>query len=254
MLTIDRRRCRFGCTYCFSDFSQYEQIPSLADVEATPTMLDGIDIVYPACDVDLFARRDANNVLLRCEALGRSISLSTKAELAAAVLDGIEETSARMQRHGQVLKVGVSMSTKSRVSDIEPGTADYEVRLSNLASLAERGVPRALILRPLLQEIDFFEYESMILDCSPYVDAVVFGGEWLEAGGAALDERSGVTWQEVAWLRDRPSWPHREDEKLETRLAECASSLGLRVFDSDLLLMQALLDDVVQPPGIEPVT
>lgn len=226
----------------------------MEDVEADPTMLDGYEIVYPACDVDLFARADAANVLRRCERLGRSISISTKARLDAQIIDVIVCTNEALGRRGHVLKIGISMSTKHRVEEIEPGTADYESRVANLSSLAAANVPRALILRPLLQDVDFFEYQSMLDDCAPYVDAVLFGGEWLDGEGASQDERSGVTWQEVTWLHDRPLWPHREDKKLQNRLAEYATGIGLRAFGSDLDLMVSLLDTVVRPPGIEPVT
>ena len=89
LLTLPEARCPFGCQYCFAEFSQYERPISFTDIEHSPELLEGIDVVYPACDVDLFATNKPLEILRRAAALGPSISVSTKAALSDQLVVGL---------------------------------------------------------------------------------------------------------------------------------------------------------------------
>src|SRR5580704_15745307 len=110
LLTIDSQRCPFRCSYCFSRFSQFPGVASLETVEKTPELLRGIDVLYPACDVDLFARKDAVSVLERIAMLGCSISVSTKASLSETVVNQILRIHRQLHSVGSVLKTSISFS------------------------------------------------------------------------------------------------------------------------------------------------
>jgi DNA repair photolyase len=77
LLTIDQTPCPFGCTYCFAAFHGYERPKTMREVCENPSLLDSVDVVYPACDVDLFARSDALKILSQAIRWKRSISIST---------------------------------------------------------------------------------------------------------------------------------------------------------------------------------
>ena len=70
MLNSDARKCPFGCTYCFADFSQYRGPPTLENVESNPSLLRGVELIYPACDTDLFGVTGALAILERAGRLG----------------------------------------------------------------------------------------------------------------------------------------------------------------------------------------
>jgi hypothetical protein len=76
-LTIDERTCPFRCVYCFAQFSGYDRVPSLHEAESGLVDFDQFDIIYPACDVDLFATSAPVDYLWRIAEHRKSISVST---------------------------------------------------------------------------------------------------------------------------------------------------------------------------------
>lgn len=238
MLTVDDRRCRFGCQYCFAGHSQYEGVPSIADAERDPQMAKAAEVVYPACDVDLFARRDWNEVLTRCLKFERSISVSTKAPVTREMALPLARIASQLRRQGLVLKVGVSVSTKRRIANLEPRTSDYRARIAGLDLLRQHEIETALILRPLLEEVADGEYLEVLDDAAPVVDRVLLGGEWLDADGhRGTGETSSGS---VSWLSGAPVWPSRPQEDRIQSMARAAEARGLQAFTSDLQLMRSL--------------
>ncbi|MEX2197075.1 MAG: radical SAM protein [Thermoleophilaceae bacterium] len=249
MLTIDSQPCPFGCRYCFARFSQYEGGVTLSTVEASPDLLTDIDVIYPACDVDLFVRKDAVGVLTRVARLGASISVSTKARLRPDVLGDLACLSKELASRGQVLKVGVSLTTKHRVREIEPRTPTYETRIAGLTALSSAGIPSALVLRPLLADIPDAEYEEIVSEASGATSSVLVGEEYLDSDKSQrrhliAEPASGsrTKAREVRWLRERPVWPVRETAERVDRLRRFALRAGMRVFESDIDLMTDLIE------------
>lgn len=242
LFAIDKRRCPFGCTYCFAGFGTYGESIVLADVEADPSRLDGIDVVYPACDSDLFARSDYDSVLNRTAALGRSVSISTKAPIRSQHLDALAAATARLRGRG-IIKVGVSISTKSRIAELEPRSGDYASRLRSLQLLRVAGVANCLVLRPLLAEVGFEEYEEILLDSVGLTDCVLLGDEWLDDPAREPNgtQPAEIRLERVNWLPGQPLWPKRVDLELHRSVAEVAKRLGFRTFESDLDVMADLL-------------
>jgi len=248
MLSIDAEPCPFRCSYCFADFADYTRRPTLDDAIFCPDMLNAIEVVYPACDVDLFVRADAAAILERTVTLGRSISVSTKACLSARHLRALVKAKAALSLVGHTIKVGVSVSTKYSVALIEPGTPSYESRLRSLRALGLAGVPTALVLRPLLAEISDREYEEILKDCANLSDTVLFGDEWVDEVSerrnvAGADGAPETALERPRWLAEAPLWRKRTIPGRAEHLAACAGALGYRAYHSDLPLMEHLIGE-----------
>lgn len=257
LLTVGGKRCSFGCTYCFADFSQYESPPTLDEAVAGQLDLEGVDVVYPACDVDIFAMRKRwAEVLTSSAALGRSLSISTKAVLTG---DQIEEISRLAEIHratGLVLKVSVSASTMHSCDEIEPRAANWEARLNVLRRLAIAGVTSCIVLKPVLPEIPTAEYEEMLNQAAAVTSAVVLGDEYVDDDHrmrrpSQADTSGSLSSRRVRWLNGSPQWLVRECGDRLRYLAEYASSVGLAAHFSDLDFMESAMRDSRQPAELE---
>lgn len=245
MLTIDERRCPFGCTYCFRDFTQYSLPPTLSEIEADPSLLDGIDVVYPACDVDLFARPDAFAILERTLAFERVVSISTKAGLSSKAVARISKMNDRLRDVGALLKVGISITTKYETHRLEPKAPGYESRLRTLRALREAAVPTALILRPILLDVPADEHAEIIKEAGVIAGAVLVGDEWVDASTRARRSVPAGAFEDlrhVNWIADMPLWPVRPAAERSQELSRLARSLTLEWFESDLDLIRWLLE------------
>jgi hypothetical protein len=249
MLTVGRKRCPFRCSYCFADFSQYERPVTLDDVESDRRLLAAVDVVYPACDVDLFALARWRDHLQRTARLGTSISISTKAQLDRGAVAVIAAVARELAARGQVLKVAISVSTRSRAAEYEPRAPSYQDRMATLRRLADGGVPTALVLRPLLAEIPAHEYATIVRDTPRGIRYVLTGPEHLDADpgharraiGTGLGApRSGP----VAWARDSPTWLRRDAGAQEAAVNLAAAGRDMRVFQNDMALMSRLRADL----------
>ena len=233
-------QCPFGCAYCFADFTQYQPPPTLGEVAAEVPLPVSVTALYPGCDADLFASSRWEAELLRCWSLRRSISVATKASLSRRQLAAVSRLAAEMRGEGAVLKIAVSISTKRRVPEIEPGASTYEQRLETLRRLGHAGLVTSALLRPLLADVCTEEYEEILRDVAPVTHYVVFGDEYLDAdpkrrrGSLQVDE----TARSAAWLEGSPSWPISCVVGRIPRLHRYARALDLNSFDSDLDLME----------------
>lgn len=246
MLAIDGEPCRFGCTYCFAQFAQYEQPRTLAELERDPELAREVDVIYPACDTDLFARADFEEILEQVVRFGRSISISTKAAIGRRAVAALQKSSSELQRSGAIIKVGISISTKHRVAEIEPRTPGYTARVRSLARLQAAGIANSLVFRPLLADVSDREYEEILRDCDGLTERVLLGDEWLDAGdrfriARGADANPVISIRNVNWARSNPDWAQRHIPGRAESLQQYAEALGYRVFDSDALLMEDVI-------------
>lgn len=239
MLTIDSRRCPFGCVYCFDRFEQYEGVPTMATVEETPTMLADVDVVYPACDVDMFARKDFAAVLSRCLAFDRHVSISTKAAITTSMAAQIGEVAEALRAQGRILKVGVSLSTRDSIDRLEPRTSGYAERLTSLSKLREHDVPTSLNLKPILAEVHDSEYLLVLEECAALTNRLLIGEEWLDDRVVREEDRSHVR-AVVDWLPGARPWPLALSPHRRSRLVAASAELGYIAYESDLTLMKDL--------------
>lgn len=246
LMSIDDQVCPFGCTYCFAQFEQYVPPATLADAEADPGRCANVDVLYPACDSDLFARKDFGDILHRVGVFGKSVSVSTKAQIGNRAIYALRALQQTLAPSGAVVKVGISISTKYSGPRVEPSTPGYDARLRSLARLREENIPSALVLRPLLAEIPDQEYEEILSDCSGLTNRVLVGDEWLDQSMRSPRARiaasiSTVSKAPVDWIPTRPEWSRRSMPGRVENLRQVSSRLGLELFESDLDIMNDVL-------------
>ncbi len=232
ILLSSTKKCPFGCKYCFARFSQYRPELTLEELERDRQKAIGVELLYPACDDDLFARKDAIAILKRTASFGCSISVSTKAELRDGVVAELKTLAEQMAASGLILKVGISFSTRAFILEIEPGTAKYEGRLKNIGMLSKNGITVSLNLKPLLQGQSSKEYVEILEDAAKWTDLLLLGDEYVD-----IHDASGLGTREVSWLEGHPQWPFRDDPPLLAEVKKCGADLGYNIFDSDLSLM-----------------
>ncbi len=242
LLTVAGTKCPFGCSYCFALFKDYAAPAALEVAENTPELLRNIDVLYPACDVDLFALPDALAILWRTARLGRSVSVSTKARLSRRVLRELPSIVGFLRERNCILKIGVSFSTKHRIPEIEPGTAAYNVRIENLRRLRDAGVSSAVVLKPILAELPVDEYVELVEDTSALCGVYLLGDRYLDpsvsdaAGATTVERRLRV----VGWVQGRPTWPVEVATAHLSAIKRAIENKGLQFFESDLDLMKNL--------------
>jgi DNA repair photolyase len=244
LLTIEGRKCPFRCRYCFANFKQYKSPPSLTDLEANPeSLLEGIDFIYPACDVDLFALRNPLEILTSVAGYGRSISVSTKAKLSEKIVSSLAKLNERMLATGCFLKVSVSFSSKFSLRKIEPRTTSFKSRLNNLDMLTACSVPNSAIIKPVLPEIQTSEYFSLVDSLVPVTHNIVLGELYLDSANYRMEKLGHpVDFKEVQWANQFPVWPViRSFEKLN-QISSYVESLGITCYNSDLEFMSKLQD------------
>lgn len=246
MLAIDGQPCRFGCTYCFAQFSQYEPPMTLNDVLRKPELVHPFDVIYPACDTDLFARNDFEYILEKIVEFGKSISISTKANINNRAIKALISAASELRKVGAVVKVGISISTKHRIPEIEPRTPGYRSRIRSLSRLNQEGIISSLVLRPLLADISNREYEEILRDCHGSTKHVLIGDEWLDASdhfraARGADANFVISVGTVNWARNNPTWRQRSIPGRRRILEDYGRPLGYRFFDSDLALMEDII-------------
>jgi hypothetical protein len=234
LLTLAGRHCPFGCSYCFAAFRAYSRPVTFESVERDRSQLEGIDVIYPACDVDLFAYSDAIEILERAALLGCSISVSTKAALTEERVERIASIATRMRAQGHVLKIGSSFSTKRGIHDTEPRTATYDSRMLTLQLLNQYRVTTSIVLKPVRVEIPAREYCEIVRDAERFTRLVLIGEEYLDPDASTnLIAETRI----VGWASGQPTWPVKGAADHLRGIADYARSLGLECFFSDLELM-----------------
>ena len=146
------------------------------------------------------------NILRRAAALGRSISVSTKAALSNQLVTELAEVARGVERCERVLKIGVSISTKYNCKTLEPRAADYSARVEDLRLLRCASIPTCLVLKPILSDVPAEEYCEIISDVAGVTDCILIGDEYLDISSPRIS--LGTAFQRpVAWAVNKPTWP-----------------------------------------------
>lgn len=238
LFTIDQKPCPFGCKYCFASFVSYRRPPTLAEVRSDSRLLEGVDVIYPACDVDLFARCDALQILSQAADLNRSISISTKASLSGTTIAELAEVNETMRERHCLLKISVSLPARDHIPLLEPRTASYEDRLDALKALATAGILTSVNLKPLMLDVPTDEYVQILTDVAPFVKHVLLGDEYLDpTAPRQMRSMHQVVYRTVSWAEGDPSWPAIPAEQHRRALYAKAGAIGLRCWESDIEFM-----------------
>jgi len=228
-------RCKNGCIYCFSDWSEGQYFGELSAVQA-----GDVSVVYPICDSEVLYQTQDFFARL-CDYAEKAahpvvFSISTKCPWTTRQLDRIE---AFNRTYPSVIKLAVSFSALEHLPQTEPRALSFEGRLALLAELTKRGIPTNILLKPLLPFIGEDEYRRLIFRCAPLCRRFVVGDLYVSPGTPFFEEYiSGrypllskySTWmqKEVVYVR------HPDYEKILSAVGEA----GGQVWESDLSMIR----------------
>lgn len=249
MLTAPGPPCPFRCSYCFANFSDYATPDSIESLRQRLDTLPLDSIIYPACDVDLFARRDAVDLLGDILSWRRHISVSTKARLSRRTLVSLKEMAEQARQQHTVLKIGVSIAATTSLRRIEPNAPAFTERLRTLRCLVEAGVETALLLRPLLVDVPFSEIDELLRTCRELTNRVLIGEEYVDPEearslmpGAASD--TVIRHQTPSWAPAQVHWRQRTSPTRLQRATDVALNLDYSVCGNDQELIGLIIGTV----------
>lgn len=145
------KQCPLGCKYCFAKWDNYpKQLSCNNELNFNKT----VNIVYPCCDGEFFLDENwfsflegiINKVKKRT-----IISISTKLIITEDIIKKIADLNKRLldKRLG-FIKIAISISNRSKIQEIEPGTSTFEDRLNSLKLLSKYNIQRSVTLKPIL--------------------------------------------------------------------------------------------------------
>lgn len=241
--------CNAGCKYCFTKWDDMysEQLPfgmeRLCSKEA---------IVYPCCDGEFF---DQENYITIAESMMNEMdkiyfSISTKSPVTDQMLFEITKLNKLLLSESKgFVKFSISISNKTRIEEIEPGTIPYPDRLKTARRIVDADIPCSLTLKPILPFITNDEYFEVIDDFSPVIKRILIGGLYVCPNTKFYKEyiegKFDSEKREVMWLENRPIWDYVYDAQKVESIRKYASQLGLQMFDSDIEVMKSFINDGV---------
>ncbi len=230
--------CSADCKYCFAKWDDYAR-------QATIDVWQGElleQIIYPCCDSDINDNWEAIHKLWRiAERCAKvCVSISTKRTIEEDYLIQYSELNRYLKQNKKgFVKISVSVTTKHKVAEIEPGTDHFETRRMFFEELQHKGFQTSLILKPILPFISIDEYKEIISDFST-CDYFLIGNLYVNANSAFYKTYiqnqydADVREKDVAWLDLHPRWKYvLQNEKL-FEIERYIKTCGKEVFYKDV--------------------
>ena len=229
--------CQAGCKYCFASWKDiYDGQPSIQ----TASLDNESTLLYPCCDGELFDQTDIINCIKKLSSRSKKIyvSISTKRRLTVEEIDYLVALDKYLKENNQgFLKFSISVTTKSRIGEIEPRSASYEERLLVVEQLKNAGILTSLNIKPILPFISEQEYFEILKDFSKYTNHIMLGGLYVNPSSSFYQRyikgKFDCTKRKVRWLDNHPEWYYVEDKLKTQKITEYAIELGMQVYQSD---------------------
>lgn len=228
-------RCKNGCIYCFSDWSEGQYFGELSAAQA-----GDVSVVYPICDSEVLYQTEDFFARL-CDYAERAahpvvFSISTKCPWTAEQLNRI---AAFNRNYASVIKLAVSFSAMEHLPETEPHALPLEGRLALLSELNARGIPTNILLKPLLPFIDAAEYRRLIFRCAEICRRFVAGDLYVSPGTPFFDTYIGGRYPLLkkysTWMQKEVTYVRHPD--YESILAAVGEAGG-QVWESDLAMIR----------------
>lgn len=235
-------KCSGGCKYCFASWgSQAPKFP-LVDAEFAIHRAQK-HVIYPCCDSD-FVEHTALFASLEtlAEQSNIIVSISTKQLLSDETLSFLKHIHEKLEEKAGFLKLSVSITTKSMIEEIEPGTASYQDRIKMLERIVTMKIPSAVTLKPVLPFIPITEYQT-IIDDTTFVGKYLTGSLYVHPDTDFfkhyIENKHAVGTKAVNWISGECKWMSvLQDERIE-EIRRYIKSKGLEEFSSDIALLEA---------------
>lgn len=237
--------CSGGCQYCFAKWDDiYTKQPLLSTVRINENIFS---VLYPCCDGEFFEQDNCFSELKKilCNRSCVCVDISTKRHLKTDEISELIELDRWLKEHKKgFVKFSISISTKSRITELEPNTMNYEERISLANSLKQTNILTTLTIKPVLPFISSDEYCEIVKDFSELISYITIGGLYLNLSSAFykkyIENKYPCIKRRVSWLDSKPEWFYIEDTEKIIKIKKFASVLGIHVFDSDEELIQSI--------------
>lgn len=205
-------------------------------------------VIYPCCDGNFF---DQNELFESVKEVAKSmdkvyVSISTKSSINDEKMAKLTQLNQELLSEDKgFVKLGISLSNISMISEIEPGTISYAERLSLAKQIKETSILLAVTIKPILPFISTEEYCQIISDFSEYTRYFLIGGLYLNKESKFylnyITREHSIQKRVVEWLPDRPEWEYIEDDKQFQQIRKYAEKKGVLLFDSDVDLIKSYI-------------
>jgi len=243
--TVGQKKCPFGCIYCFTEFEDYVRPPSIYSLLNNEIIIDNIDIIYPACDIDFFCLSNWRDILNKISSYNKTIAISTKAKLKKDDIQFIYKIYKKIIANGGFLKIGISITTKYKDFKIEPKTPSYSERLKVIKELSEIGVPVCLIMKPLLVDIRTNELNSIVKDFHKFCNIILIGDEYVNMDSPRQisfpdSDTYETVRRKVNWKFNNDDWLARINTLQQNNLKKISFKYNLPIVDNDVDVIKYL--------------
>ncbi len=238
-----KSKCSGGCKYCFARWGDPAPEFPLVDAEFAIHRTQK-HVIYPCCDGDFNSNAALFKSLKKLsERPNLIVSVSTKQLLSNETLSFLKGVHEKLKENAGFLKLGVSITTKSMLEEIEPGTASYQDRLEMLECIVSMKIPSAVTLKPILPFIPVEEYQS-IIDDTAFVGRYLTGSLYVHPDTdffkQYIADKYTTEVKAVNWVSGECRWMSvLQDERIE-KIRRYIEAKGLAEFPSDVALLKAL--------------
>lgn len=235
--------CPGGCKYCFAQWGS--QAPDFPLIGAEFTIhRTQKHIVYPCCDGDFVPNSTIFESLEKLSGQPNLVvSISTKQLLSDEILSFLSRIHEKLKVNAGFLKIGVSITTKSMVEEIEPNTASYRERIEMLKRIVSTKIPSAVILKPILPFISIEEYWS-IIDDTDFVGKYLTGSLYVHPNTdffrLYIANKYAAEIKKVNWVNSECRWLSILQDERINEIQRYIEAKGLVEFSSDVALLEAL--------------
>jgi DNA repair photolyase len=169
------------------------------------------------------------------------ISLSTKVRLSIKTITRLAEINeSLLSKRNGFLKLSVSAATfnQKSVEEFELGAASFEHRIETIQIANEFRIPCSVNIKPILPQVEFGEYESIVQHSRRATNLFLLGGLYVSGnndfGKRTLSEFSHlISKRQVDWLPGSPEWDYVEDRLKLKKLKALILRERAHSFDSD---------------------
>lgn len=238
-----KNKCSGGCKYCFAQWGSPAPEFPLIDAEFAINRTQK-HVIYPCCDGDFVLNSALFESLEKLsERPNLIVSVSTKQLLPNETLSFLKSIHEKLKENAGFLKLGVSITTKSMIKEIEPNTASYRDRLRMLERIASMKIPSAVTLKPILPFIPVKEYQS-IIDDTAFVGRYLTGSLYVHPDTdffkQYIADKYPTQVRAVNWVSSECRWMSiSQDERIE-EIRRYIEVKGLEEFSSDVALLETL--------------
>lgn len=240
ILFSGKNQCPANCAYCFAKWKNYTPQPIIdfwTDNEIA-------EVVYPCCDSDIEQNDTVLTILWeKAKTLPKLyISISTKRSINDATLKLYKELDRFLQNDKKgFIKISVSLTTKYKIEELEPGTARYDERKLFFEQLQNYGFHTAIVFKPILPFIDLNEYKEIVDDfsgCKYFLLGNLYVDEETEFYIKYIQGKYSIENHSVSWLADRPIWKCVVVEEKINHLKEYLNDCSKKFFSNDADLLE----------------